>query len=99
MDDERSRVDHRLPAMGLINYRGKDVRKANERDILSDAGKVSHEAVRRHAQSEYRTYAAERGALRETNGAEAAAKAREVIGKAIEKQTRPAEGRHDDTEV
>ena len=59
------------------------------RDVLSDAGKVSYEAARRHAQSEYRTYAAERGALREANGAEAAVKARGAVEKAIEKQTRP----------
>ena len=91
MNDERSRVDHRLPAMGLTNYRGKDVRKANARDVLSDAGKVSHEAARRHAQSEYRTYAAERGALRETNGAEAAVKALEAAEKVIEKKTRPGQ--------
>ena len=138
----RSRADHRLPAMGLTNYRDKDVRKAdvtvaknylnqdeiselnrivvmwldyaedqsqrrrqilmahweeklnaflafNERDVLSDAGKVSHEAAKRHAESEYRTYAAERRALRETDGTEASVKVLEAAGKAVEKKTRP----------
>ena len=91
MDDERSRMDHRLPVMGLTNYRGKDVRKANERDVLSDAGKVSHEAARRHAQSEYHTYAAERRALPETDEAEASVKALEAAEKVIEKKTRPGQ--------
>jgi len=136
-----ARADHRLPSMGLTNYKGKSVRKAdvavaknylqegeiselnrivtmwldyaedqsqrrkqilmkdweekldgflafNERDVLPNAGRVSHKAAKRHAEAEYDAFAEKRRALKEREGLEASAKVLEETAKLIDGKTK-----------
>lgn len=134
-----ARADHTKPAMGLTNYKGKDVRKAdvsiaknylnekeigelnrivtmwldyaedqaerrqqilmddweeklnaflsfNERSVLPHKGKISHVKAKRHAETEYDSYAANRRAMKEQEGLEDSIKALESTAKSIEKK-------------
>ncbi|WP_419739826.1 virulence RhuM family protein [Ruegeria sp.] len=65
----------------------------NDRDLLPDAGKVSHRAAKRHAEVEYDAYATERRRLKEAQGLDASLRALQDTAKALDAKPRQARGR------
>ncbi|MBL4693295.1 MAG: virulence RhuM family protein [Magnetovibrio sp.] len=55
----------------------------NERDVLPNAGKISHQAAMHHVEAEYEAYGAQRRALKEADGLAASAKVLESTAKEI----------------